>query len=303
MSGDSRAYDVQSECFSRLQVLRELDSAIDFARGFLQLRIVLMLGSRGSMTARDISIALGERYKAVLDAVRKLVAKNLIVKEPDGGVDLYKLSDNGAEFYKKLAAFLGVKEFYRMPRGERKVLILDIATNITRYTHLADAIVALATSRSNTLSLNEIADAMKLSLERAKTYIEMFCSRRNGVRLFRKVEKESRLLRILALLLKPLGIKMKTTVEMYKLSEEGFTVFYKQPYYMKYKRSVAAKLMTKLFGSAHPRLVLKRMSVLVLLTALTCGVISLAIRSSIATALTGSLTLAASLLYLGYKAI
>lgn len=303
ISRDSGALGMQSEYSSKLQVLRELDSAIDFARGFLQLRIVLALGSRGPMTARDISVALGERHKAVLDAVRKLVSKNLIAKEPDGGVDLYKLSDTGAEFYRKLVDVLGFRDFHRVPRGERRMLVSDIAISITRYTHLADAIIALATSRNNTLSINDIADAMKLSLERAKTYIEMFSDRRSGVRLFKKIEKESKILRTIATLLKPLGIKMRTVVEMYRLTEEGLTVFYKQPYYMKYKKSLAAKLITKVFGSAHPRLVLKKMMVLVLLAALVGGGIAIATHSTVIAALTGSLSLAASLLYLGYRAI
>jgi predicted transcriptional regulator len=255
------------------------------------------------MTARDISVALGERHKAVLDAVRKLVSKNLIAKEPDGGVDLYKLSDTGAEFYRKLVDVLGFRDFHRVPRGERRMLVSDIAISITRYTHLADAIIALATSRNNTLSINNIADAMKLSLERAKTYIEMFSDRRSGVRLFKKIEKESKILRTIATLLKPLGIKMRTVVEMYRLTEEGLTVFYKQPYYMKYKKSLAAKLITKVFGSAHPRLVLKKMMVLVLLAALVSGGIAIATHSTVIAALTGSLSLAASLLYLGYRAI
>jgi hypothetical protein len=72
---------------------------------------------------------------------------------------------------------------------------------------------------------------------------------------------------------------------------------------MKYKKSLAAKLITKVFGSAHPRLVLKKMMVLVLLAALVSGGIAIATHSTVIAALTGSLSLAASLLYLGYRAI
>ncbi|MCC6056129.1 MAG: hypothetical protein LM583_05585 [Desulfurococcaceae archaeon] len=302
MSG-SKAVGFQSEQFLRLQMLRELDSAIDFARGFLQLRIVLALGSRGPMTARDISTSLGERYKAVLDAVRKLITKNLIAKEPDGGIDTYKLSDAGVEFYRKLVEILGVREHYRVPKEERRMLLSDVAMSITKYTHLADAILALGTSRSNALTLSDIADAMKLSPERAKTYIEMFSDRRSGVKLFKKVEKELKMLKLIAALLKPFGIKMRTAVEMYRLTEEGLTVFYKQPYYLKYKKSLAAKIVTKVFGTAHPRLVLKRMTLVTLIAALISSAIALITHNTAAVALTGSLSVASSLLYLGYKAI
>jgi DNA-binding MarR family transcriptional regulator len=299
----SKAVGFQSEQFLRLQMLRELDSAIDFARGFLQLRIVLALGSRGPMTARDISTSLGERYKAVLDAVRKLITKNLIAKEPDGGIDTYKLSDAGVEFYRKLVEILGVREHYRVPKEERRMLLSDVAMSITKYTHLADAILALGTSRSNALTLSDIADAMKLSPERAKTYIEMFSDRRSGVKLFKKVEKELKMLKLIAALLKPFGIKMRTAVEMYRLTEEGLTVFYKQPYYLKYKKSLAAKIVTKVFGAAHPRLVLKRMTLVTLIAALISSAIALITHNTAAVALTGSLSVASSLLYLGYKAI
>jgi DNA-binding MarR family transcriptional regulator len=299
----SKAVGFQSEQFLRLQMLRELDSAIDFARGFLQLRIVLALGSRGPMTARDISTSLGERYKAVLDAVRKLITKNLIAKEPDGGIDTYRLSDAGVEFYRKLVEILGVREHYRVPKEERRMLLSDVAMSITKYTHLADAILALGTSRSNALTLSDIADAMKLSPERAKTYIEMFSDRRSGVKLFKKVEKELKMLKLIAALLKPFGIKMRTAVEMYRLTEEGLTVFYKQPYYLKYKKSLAAKIVTKVFGTAHPRLVLKRMTLVTLIAALISSAIALITHNTAAVALTGSLSVASSLLYLGYKAI
>jgi len=299
----SKAVGFQSEQFLRLQMLRELDSAIDFARGFLQLRIVLALGSRGPMTARDISASLGERYKAVLDAVRKLVTKNLIAKEPDGGIDTYKLSDAGVEFYRKLVEILGVREHYRVPKEERRMLLSDMAMSITKYTHLADAILALGTSRSNALTLSDIADAMKLSPERAKTYIEMFSDRRSGVKLFKKVEKELKMLKLIAALLKPFGIKMRTAVEMYRLTEEGLTVFYKQPYYLKYKKSLAAKIVTKVFGTAHPRLVLKRMTLVILIAALMSSAIALITHNTATVALAGSLSVASSLLYLGYKAI
>jgi len=299
----SKALGFQSEQFLRLQMLRELDSAIDFARGFLQLRIVLALGSRGPMTARDISTSLGERYKAVLDAVRKLITKNLIAKEPDGGIDTYKLSDAGVEFYRKLVEILGVREHYRVPKEERRMLLSDVAMSITKYTHLADAILALGTSRSNALTLSDIADAMKLSPERAKTYIEMFSDRRSGVKLFKKVEKELKMLKLIAALLKPFGIKMRTAVEMYRLTEEGLTVFYKQPYYLKYKKSLAAKIVTKVFGTAHPRLVLKRMTLVTLIAALISSAIALITHNTAAVALAGSLSVASSLLYLGYKAI
>lgn len=288
---------------SRLQVLRELDSVIDFARGFLQLRIVLCLGLRGSMTSRDIAAVLGERQKSVVDAIRKLVSKGLIIKESDGGLDLYRLSDTGLDFYRRLQSVVGDGWRHRVTKEERREMIVDIAAALTKYTHLMDALIAVATSRDGELSLADIADAMKLGIDRAKTYIEMFSDKRSGIRMFKRVERSSTMLETLAKILKPFGINIKTTVTLYRITEEGLTIFYKQPYYLKYKKSLAGRIVTKIFGSAHPRIVLKRMAMAMLVASLATALITLAFRTPTTVALFGSTTLAATMMYLGYRAV
>ena len=306
MSSGLEAPAPHMDLMSRLSVLRELDSFIDFARGWLQLRIVLALGSQGSMPAKDIAAILDERYKAVLDALRKLAAKGLVVKEADGGMDMYRLSDTGLAFYRKLVEVLGAGNIYRVPRvsrEERRDILNDIITNIIRYTHLAEAILALGTAKNFSLTLSDIATAMKLSIERTKTYLDMFCDRKKSVRLFARLEKESKLLKTLAYLLKPLHIKIRTSVEVYRLTDEGLTVFYRLPYYAKYRKSIAAKVISRLFGSAHPRIVLKKLSLASIVAALVSGVATVINPISVLAALTASISLVASLLYLSYKAV
>ena len=303
-SGESELYLIKISSFSsRLQVLRELDSVIDFARGFLQLRIILCLGSKSPLTIRDIASVLGERQKSIFDAIRKLVAKGLVIKESNGGVDLYRLSEAGLEFYTKLQNLVGGEWGQRVSREESRELLHDIASSMSKYVYLADALIAVATSRSGELSLADIADAMKLSIDRAKTYIEMFSDKRSDVRIFRKIERHSKLLEILAKALKPFKINIKTSVVIYRITEDGLSIFYKQPYYLKYKKSLAAKITTRLFGSAHPRLVLKRISMILLLTTLIIGVVAIIIRTPTTSALLGSMAFATSILYIGYKAI
>jgi len=92
---------------SKVDVLRELDSLIDFARGSLQLKIILALArSSDGLTARDISDSIGLRYKAVQDSIRKLISKGLVVKESDGVTDVYKLSSEGLGYVTKLVEAL-----------------------------------------------------------------------------------------------------------------------------------------------------------------------------------------------------
>lgn len=253
---------------SRISVLRELDSIIDFARGALQLRIVFELAKRdGGASARDIATALNERHKAVLDAFRKLVAKGLVIKEANGGMDIYRLSESGEEFYEKLARVMGLARIssQRLTRAERRVMVSDISTNTIKYHHLADAIIAIATSRGGELSIEDVASAMKLGIDRARTYIDMYVSKSSGVRLFKKIEKESRARRLLAKILGVFGFKIRAVKTLYRITEEGLSIFYRHPYYLKYRRSIAAKIIQRLFGCVHPRIAFKKLVKMVLI--------------------------------------
>ncbi len=293
---------VDRDLNSRLSILRELDSVIDFARGSLQLRIILTLAEKDALSAREIASILSERYKAVLDAARKLVVKGLVSKEENGG-DVYRLTQNGLEFYRKLSIVLNGKTYTRVSREERRAILSDISMNIVKYNHLLDALIALATSRRGELSLDEIADAMKLSIDRAKTYMDIYTEKRYGIKLFRRIDKKSKTLEAISKILKRFGIKIRSSVILYRITDEGLSIFYKHPYYIKYRRSIASKITTKIFNSSHPRIILRKMSIYLMIAALICGSIALFIQTPIAIALEASLVLADTLLYIAYKAI
>jgi len=246
---------------SKVDVLRELDSLIDFARGSVQLKIIIALAnSRNGSTVKDISIATGLRYKTVQDAIRKLVSKGLVVKESNGTIDMYRLSSEGEEYYSKLIKTLnGFNDMFRSRRESRKVLLPDFIGNMVMYDHIADAIIAIATSRRGELPLTRIAEAMKLSPERARSYLDMFSEKTSPIRLFKRIERESRLRRILSKIFTKLGIGVRISITQpwYRLTDDGMTVFYRHPYYLKYKKSVLAALASKLIGSAHPRIVVR----------------------------------------------
>jgi DNA-binding MarR family transcriptional regulator len=293
---------IDSDVNSRLSILRELDSIIDFARGSLQLRIILTLAEKGALSAREIASILNERYKAVLDAIRKLVLKGLVSRDENDS-DVYRLASDGVDFYRKLSTVLNGKTYTRISREERRALLSDIAMNIVRYNHLLDALIALATSRRGEISLNDIADAMKLSIDRAKTYMDIYTEKRYGFKLFRRIEKKSKTLEAISKILKRFGIKIRSSIVLYRITDEGLSIFYKHPYYIKYRKSLASKIATKMFNSSHPRIVLRKMSIYIMLTALIWGAITLYIQTPIAIALEASLVLANTLLYIAYKAI
>ncbi|RLG77014.1 MAG: hypothetical protein DRO12_03345, partial [Thermoprotei archaeon] len=76
MTGQKTPYidhgEQSSELEHKLNILRALDSEIDFGRGFLQLELVLKLAEAdGGLTPKELALALNQRYKAVIDALRK----------------------------------------------------------------------------------------------------------------------------------------------------------------------------------------------------------------------------------------
>nr|MEB3859661.1 hypothetical protein [Desulfurococcales archaeon] len=95
---------------SRLELLRKLDSIIDFSKSTIQLQIVLALALNGEhLSTSKLSRIVGERRKAVLDALRKLEYKGLIRRVNGGepGEIVYELTDLGRAFTRGLTGLLG----------------------------------------------------------------------------------------------------------------------------------------------------------------------------------------------------
>ncbi|MEM0490114.1 MAG: hypothetical protein QXH73_02730 [Ignisphaera sp.] len=280
--------DIENTLNTRINILRELDAIIDFARGGLQLNIVMELGRNDDgYTVKDIARILNERPKAVLDAMRKLVVKGLVVKDDKNGYDLYRLSEKGMEFYGRLAKMLGLTEYYRgerVSKAQIKAMVLDIASDLVKYHHIADAVITIATSKNQEASLRTIAEGMKLSVDRAKTYLEMYSENRCPLRLFKKVEKKrskfiETLMKILNPLLNKIGIKILNNNHMYRLTKEGLMIFYRHPYYVKFKNNLLTQIGSTLFGTLHPRVVIKRATLMVMIVTALALLLSLALPS------------------------
>ncbi|MET1127909.1 MAG: MarR family transcriptional regulator [Thermoproteota archaeon] len=257
----------------KLAVLRALDSQVDFSRGILQLKIVLALAeSDGGYTVRELARMLGQRYKSVSDAMRKLELKGLVARVRERG-EAYRLTEKGKMYYERLLAILGVTEGEAArTRIARRMLILDMAKDITLHRYLADAVLAAALSSRKEVSLSELAAILKLSPARAQSYIDMYAEGAVSPRLFKKYHKESRVRAVLA----KMGLRVSQRQVYYRLTSDGESLYYKLPDYLKYKNSRRLRLFQKLVGHGHPVLVHRRLSrlfasgsiVLLLLTAL-----------------------------------
>lgn len=244
-----------------LEVLRWLDNEVDFARGFLQLSIILELGrSDKGLTIRELALRLRERSKAVSDALRKLTLKGMVMKLRNGtDYETYALTDKGAKFYEELNKIVGGAG--HAVKGAPKALdIQEFSAELVKKDHIVDAIIAVATSKRGALALREIAVAMGLSPQRAQSYLELYCGREAPIRLFKRIEPEITHLKFstrrgLATLW-PWGRRKEA---LYTLTEEGATIFRRTLFNTKYGGTAAAKLFKRLFGSLHPRLVARKL--------------------------------------------
>lgn len=196
----------------RLELLKELDETIDFAKSVIQLGVVLTLYGVGEgLTIDELSHRLGERRKALLDALRKLELKGVIDKVEVNGNLKVLLTEKGNAYVKKLESLLAPQSAIKVDSDldykTKRALILN---NIVEAHYIYTAITALGKSPTKALSLDKLAREMGLSNERAKSYLDLFCLPPN--RIFRRVQ-----------------IPGKGTY--YKLEEEGLKIFYRTPEY------------------------------------------------------------------------
>ena len=251
----------------KLRVIRELDSTVDFCRGIIQLKSILTLAeNENGLTVRELANKIMFRYKAVADALRKLEKKELVRREDKGGVEHYVLTEKGWGYYEKLVSILGLKKEVKRNRSliasSKRILMKDLAEDLTLYGYTIDAIIALATAKNNELPLSKISELFKLSPSRTQSYLSLFADSNAPIKLFRKILKPSFVRRIYEML----GMSKGPYRIYYKLTKDGLSVYYKLPHYIKFGNSTAAKIIRQIVGTAHPKLALKT-----LLMALTAG--------------------------------
>ncbi|MEM1628906.1 MAG: ArsR family transcriptional regulator [Desulfurococcaceae archaeon] len=92
---------------NKLTLLKHLDSVIDFSRATSQLELILYLYStRKSLSVDELATMLGYSKKAVLDSLRKLEKKGLIIKEKQLDELTISLSDKGIDFVSRMIELL-----------------------------------------------------------------------------------------------------------------------------------------------------------------------------------------------------
>ncbi|MDI9644450.1 MAG: MarR family winged helix-turn-helix transcriptional regulator [Candidatus Verstraetearchaeota archaeon] len=257
---------------SRLEQLRDVDRLIDISKSTLQLDIILALNSRGELSPAEIASILGQRRKAVTDAMRKLRIKGLVEPASENGKSAtYRLSSQGAECISVLYRFVGHEgrakpEAKADPALGSKTAqkpdssVPGVVGNISQLpfaSALSQLLFTLGTAKGNALPIEELAGVMGLSVQRTESYLEVFMN--TEPRLFRKYSDDpswARLLRKVGIRVKP-----KQLVTYYGLTQEGLQQFYKLPAYTKLKRSRTYRVLSSLTRSSSPRGILRRLGI------------------------------------------
>lgn len=219
----------------RLRLLQRLDSMIDFSRAALQLEIVFaLIFSPRPLTPTDLVITLGERRKAILDALRKLETKGLVVKAGErAGEHLYTLGEKGRQYAEDLKKLLGLVEGQVDTRIVARMSVprrLQLMQDLVKAHHVYKAIVILARAPRRTLRLEKLAREMGLSPDRARSYLDLFS--RPPHRLFRKI-------------VVPGG------GTHYRLEEEGLKLYRRTPH-QRLEKSRVYKALSRLMGAYWP---------------------------------------------------
>jgi len=226
------------DLLNSVSALREVDATVDFARGWLQLRILLTVGYLGKCSVDRLVEVLGERRKAVLDSLRKMRAKGLI-----GGEGELFLTEEGRRIYSTLTSVLGGPRRGTAGVGGPRAAVHDIPRDIIRFFYLYDVLVALGTSKGYELPLNTLASVTRLSPATLEDYLKLYVE--DELKLFKRVVRSGRL-----------GGKRV----VYRLTDEGLKVYHRLPEYVKYRGSIAAAVLRILTRSGHPRITLKRVA-------------------------------------------
>ncbi|MET1101010.1 MAG: hypothetical protein ABWW69_00815 [Pyrodictiaceae archaeon] len=234
----------------RLEILRRLDSVIDLAKGWLQLRILVALGSGASSVDEVVSIVRVNR-KAVLDSLRKMRLKGLVESHEDGSL---RLSERGVEVYRLIISTINGYRGARERGGDAAVTVYDVSGVLVRYLYLYEAVIALGLAKGHELSLEELSSIIRLSPRQLDSYLRRYAE--DEPKLFiRTTSRRS----LLDKLLRRSGVK-------YRLGREGLKLLYKLPEYLRFKRSFPVRVLSILTRTMHPRLVLKRLTLII-----SCG--------------------------------
>ncbi len=180
---------------SGIELLRELDSVLDFAKSTIQLELILYMGSKPKgIRAREAALALGIRTKSVYDALTKLISKGLVLRRHDG---TYVLTEEGGKFVRKVLKLLGGGQRKGIDASLSDVInanygrqtSLDVAKNLLTFKYIYDALLILGLTERKEMSLSELAKRLGVTPATLSSYLDIATSKHGRLGFLRKVLK------------------------------------------------------------------------------------------------------------------
>lgn len=159
---------------SRLVLLKHLDSVIDFSRATNQLELILFLYSaRRPVSIDEIASTLGYSKKAVLDSLRKLERKELVIKEKDEKEVVVSLSSKGTDFVSKIFELL--KPITAMESALAVSVRLNLAKEVLTGVNLYKVIVYAGLVKPGyPVTVNEIEKALGITKNELEVLLNSF---------------------------------------------------------------------------------------------------------------------------------
>jgi len=266
----------------RINQLRSIDKLVDISKSTIQIDIMLTL-NKGDKTSAEIAKEIGQRRKAVTDAMRKLRVKGLVNEvEEDENLksSRYRLTHSGSNCLSTLLEFtgsdkgcIGEKIGYQrsgdtlentidgpaIQSSPRSFLGMQNDANaFPMAAVVSELILTLGTAKGNIMSRKDLAKAVGLSEQRAESYLEVYL---NGpTKLFRKYTDAPKMVRLMS----KFGLRSKTKKmeTIYGLTNDGMQHFYRLPTYAKLKQSIAYKFFSKMTFSSQPKNIFKRLNMI-----------------------------------------
>jgi len=169
----------------KIELIKELDATLDFAKSTAQLEIMLYLStSKKSPTVREIAQALNMKLKTAYDALNKLINKELVERTDEGS---YKLSTLGNEYVEKLVSLIVGGELRGLQQISLNVNNINaIIRNLVTFKHVHDVMLILALTNSDKIELKKLAKLFKTSEQTLSEHLELFCKKDGSLGLLKR---------------------------------------------------------------------------------------------------------------------
>jgi len=187
----------------RIQLLRRIDSIIDFNRATAQLRILIALNNK-EHTVDEIMMSTGLKRKTVLDAIRKLEIKGLVEKQGNR----YRLTELGRNIYNALLNLAGGNPRNIPVKPSLRTTYYETYDQLLNVVYMLRVVKILGNASNKPLSLKELAKKTGVSQTTLSDHINRFVS--GNLKIFERTYDIKR--KKAYYKLTDLGLKLYTTI-------------------------------------------------------------------------------------------